>query len=272
MSPQFIQMLMSLMNQQGGGSQGGMQNGSAMQDPNRNYFNPGNGNPYSSQKGLMGGSMGGGSLSSGPHMPIMGDMGAGIGGIASGLFNLFGSENPSDAANPYLDKMESGMGKYMNPFIQRGQRAGDTLESQYNSLTNDPTGVMNKIGSTFHSSPGYGFQTSQAEGAANRAAAAGGMLGSPAQQQEISGVINGLANQDYYNYLNHGTDMYKTGLNGLEGFNNQGYGASNLMAQGLMQQLMAQAQNAYAGSNTKNQQMGGGIGSLVGGITSLFGL
>jgi hypothetical protein len=247
---QFMPMIMQMLQQQGGGMPNANPAGG------QNYFNPAGGSgPYSSQQGLMGGSLG----------SSMGDMG----GIASGLFNIFGAQDPSAAANPYLSGIEGSMGKYLSPYMDAGKNAMGTLMGQYGSLVNDPGAVMNKIGAGFQQSPGYQFQTQQAEGAVNRASAAGGMLGSPMQQQNIASTINGLANQDYYNYLNHGMEMYGQGMSGLSHINDQGYGAAGQMSQGLLQQLLAQAQNAYAGAANSNQNMGGGIGSLVGGLAGL---
>jgi len=282
----FLPLLMQMLQSQGGdSSQGG---GSGSQVPfGQNYFNPqGGSGAYSSQQGLMGGSMGGGSSGGGGSnwMSMLGGSGGGggggglmsslgsqtpggrMGGIANGLFNMFFAKNPSDAADPYLGSIEGSMGKYLNPYIDAGKSAMGTLNAENNKLVNDPGAVMNKIGAGFQQSPGYQFQTQQAEGAANRASAAGGMLGSPMQQQNIAGTINNLANQDYYNYLNHGIGMYDTGLTGMSHMSDQGFNASGMMSQGLLQQLLAQAQNAYAGANTYNQQMGGGISSLIGGM------
>ncbi len=214
------------------------------------------------QSGGMGGMLGsmGGGGNGGAQF------GARMGGIANGLFNLFGAKNPSDAANPYLEGIQGQMGQYLNPYMDAGKRAMGTLEGQYNQNINDPTHMMNQIGAGFQHSPGYAAQVAAAEGAANRASAAGGMLGSPQQQQQIAGTVNQMANQDYYNYVDRGMGQYNMGLGGLGNINQMGYGAAGQMSQGALQQALAQAQNAYEGANTYNQQKGGGIGSIVGGL------
>lgn len=206
----------------------------------------------------------------------------GLGGIGAGIGSFF-TQNPADSAMPYLNQIPG----LFNPYIQNGQaaygnlsqymnngvQAGQMLMPQYNSLVNNPALMMNKIGSTFQQSPGYNWQVNQALGAANRAAAAGGMAGSPAEQQQIAGVTNQLANQDYYNYLNHALNLFGTGLSGLsnmygqgmgvgENIYNTGYGAAGDEASALM----SQANLAYAGQQNQNQSMMGGMGSLLSGL------
>jgi hypothetical protein len=205
----------------------------------------------------------------------------------SGAFNLFGADDPQDAAEPWLNKIpgmlngiynpwiNAGMGALngMNQYEQRGNAAGGMLQGQYNQMINDPSGLINKLGSGFQQSPGYAFQTSQELGAANRAAAAGGMAGSPMEQQQIAGVTNQLANQDYYNYLNHSENLYGQGINGLQrteglGLNagedvfNQGAAAAHDLASGLGSAYMSQANLGYQGTINRNQRIGGAIGAI----------
>lgn len=209
------------------------------------------------------------------------------GEMMSGIWNLFGADDPQDGAEPWLNKIPGMLNGIYNPYIQagmgalnglnqyqqRGNAAGGVLQGQYNQMINDPSGMINKLGAGFQQSPGYAFQTSQALGAANRAAAAGGMAGSPMEQQQIAGVTNQLANQDYYNYLNHSENMYGQGINGLQrteglGLNagqdvfNQGAGAAHDLASGLGSAYMTQANLGYQGVINRNQRIGGAIGAI----------
>lgn len=224
-------------------------------------------------------------------------MSGGVGDLFAGL--MMGNQNYPNAANsgmPYLNRIPGAIAPYFNPYIQAGQSTIPKLQQQYGALTgmlpgiqqqlsqmtNNPGGVVNRIGSSFHQSPGFQFQTNQALGAANRAAAAGGMLGSPQEQQNIAGTVNGMANQDYYNYLNHGMSMYDQGLQGKmglygmglqgeQGMNQLGYGASSEFGNDLMSQLMSQANLAYAGQanqNQFNQQQSGDEAALFGGAAN----
>lgn len=191
------------------------------------------------------------------------------------LSGLFGGgddySNPADSAAPYLNNIGNDTGQYLNPYIQGGQKAYGTLQQQYGQLLNDPTGIMNKIGSGYQRSPGYKWQVQQALGAANRASAAGGMAGSPEEQQNIAGTVNQLANQDYYNYVNHGLGLYQQGLQGYGGLNQMGYRASGQMADYLGNRDEEQAQLAYAGSADQNQAQQGQRGAEWGAIGSLAG-
>lgn len=226
-----------------------------------------------------------------------GGLAGGIGGIASGIWDLFGAQNPADAASPYYNKIPGMLNQTYQPYMQagmgalsglqqyenRGNVAGNQLMNQYNQMINDPSGLINRLGAGFKQSPGYEFQVNQALGAANRAAAAGGMAGSPEEQQQIAGVTNQLANQDYYNYLNHSQQLYGGGIQGLQGTERLGanigegiYGAganaANELAQNLGAAYMNQGNLAYQQANNQNQMTGQGIGNLIGGIGGIASL
>lgn len=192
-----------------------------------------------------------------------------MGGLGDVLGGFLQSQmpNPASSAMPYLNQIGSSMSPLYQPYINAGNSALPTLQNQYGSLMNG--NFINNMGQNFHQSPGYGFQVNQAENAANRAAAAGGMLGSPEEQQNISTTVNGLANQDYYNYLNHEMGAYGMGLQGEQGLYNTGFNASNELATNLAQALMSQANMAYAGQANQNQSSGGGLGSMISGLGSL---
>lgn len=193
----------------------------------------------------------------------------GIGSAATGLAQLlFPGANPSDEANKYLNQIPGTITPYYQPYIDTGLNAMNTVNTQYGNLINNPTGTMNQIGAGYQQSPGYQWQVDQATQASNRAAAASGMLGSPAQQQQLSQNIMGMANQDYYNYVDRGMNSYNTGLTGMQGLNQMGYGASNELAQSLANTLMTQASLGYAGQANQNQQQGGAWGDLLGGAAT----
>lgn len=191
----------------------------------------------------------------------------GLGGI-NGMLDPGGifqpPPNPANSAMPYLNQIAGMLPQYFQPWINAGQQALPQLQQQYGQLLNNPGGVMNNIGAGFHQSPGYQFQTQQALNAANRAAAAGGMVGSPEEQQNIATTVNGLANQDYYNYLNHGMSMYGMGLQGEGNLAQMGYGASANLGDDLASSLMSQAQLAYSGQSDVNQGRFGMLGNVMG--------
>lgn len=183
-----------------------------------------------------------------------------VGGVLGGFFGGGGATNPADAAQPYLDRIPGTITPYYQPYIDAGKQAMGQVMPQYQNLMNNPGQFMNNMGKDFQASPGYQYQVDQATNASNQAAAAGGMLGSPAQQKALAGDISGMANQDYENWLNHAWGAYSTGLQGMQGINTMGYGASNQLAGDLASALMNQAQLAYSGAANANQSGGGMLG------------
>jgi hypothetical protein len=180
------------------------------------------------------------------------------------LGNIFGTKNPANAAMPYLNQIPGTISPLYQPFINAGQWALPQMESQYGSLINNPGGVMNKIGAGYQQSPGYQFNVNQATQAANSAAAAGGMAGSPAEQAALAQQVSGYANQDYNQYLQSALGMYGQGMQGLSGLYQTGYGASTGLAGDLASNLMNQANLAYSGRANQNQMTGGLWGNLAG--------
>lgn len=222
---------------------------------------------------------------------------SGLGGIGAGLAGMLGgSNNPYDDAAKYYNKIPGAMAPYYSPYINAGQNALGQLQGQYghllgnyqgiqdqyNQLMNDPNGVMSKIGAGYQKSPGFDWQMNQGMNAANNAAAAGGMLGSPQHQQQASTMAEGLANQDYYNYMNHAlglynsglqgnTNLYGAGLSGLQGLNSMGYNASNEYGMDIGNSLMNQGNLAYSGAAAQNQAQGSQWGDIFGGAAALAG-
>jgi hypothetical protein len=191
---------------------------------------------------------------------IFGDIGSTIGG--------FFNKNPGHEANDYLKQIPGAIKPYYDPYINAGRQDLNTLQQQYGQMVNDPNALYSKFGKGFQQSPGYQFQVDQATKAANSAASAGGMLGTPAEQQQLAGTVGGLANQDFYNYMNQIMNLYGGGLGGMSHIMDQGYNASNTMAQSLANALGGQAGAAYQGTNWQNQQnmnMGQSIGNILGG-------
>jgi hypothetical protein len=210
--------------------------------------------------------------------------------MASGLGSLFGGgQDPSKEASKYYNQIPGTVKPYFDPYINAGKDAlgqlqgqyGNLLgnyngiQGQYNQLMNDPNGVMNKIGGGYQQSPGFQFQLDQGMNAANNAAAAGGMAGSPQHQQQAATMATGLANQDYYNYMNHAlglygqglqgnAGLYGAGLQGLQGLNQMGYGASGDLAGLLGSNLMNQGNMAYQGAANQNAASGSMWGNLAG--------
>lgn len=195
-----------------------------------------------------------------------GQLGAGIGQLFSSMFG----GNPGDAAQNYYNQAKQDLPQYFQPWMQAGQQALPQWLQQLQQLTQNPGQFINKVGQGYKQSPGYQFQLNQGLQGANNAAAAGGMAGSPQSQQYGADIAGNLANKDYYNYLSTALGQYGQGLSGLEHLSGQGQTASIGLGEDLSSILGNQAQAAYLGQSQQNQGMGGGIGSLIGGLAGLF--
>jgi hypothetical protein len=160
--------------------------------------------------------------------------------------NKGGGSSSGGDAQGYLGQIPAILKNYFQP---------------YSKMTQDPAGLMNQFGSTFKQSPGYKYQLGQEEGAIGQSSAAGGMAGSPEQQIQSAQAAGGLANQDYYNYLNHVTNLYTTGARGY-----------SQLGEDLSSNLMNQSQlaNLQAEQNAKSQ--GGLMSSLGMGASSLMSM
>lgn len=187
------------------------------------------------------------------------------------------STNPATSAMPYLQQIPSTISPYYQPYINAGSSSLNQLMGQYTNLLTNPSMMLNNIGSGYTQSPGYQSQYNQAMNASNQSAAAGGMLGTPENQQQSAQMATDLANQDYWNYMNHALGLYQTGLSGEQGINQMGYGASNELANSLANNLQSEAGLTYAGQSEQNKidamnkasqdQM---WGSLLGGAMSFL--
>lgn len=205
--------------------------------------------------------------------PMMG--GATLGSMFGGLFG--GGKNPYQAGQGYLSQIPGMLGPMFNPYISRGQADLGRVNRQYGALTQDPGGFINRMGSGFQASPGYQYNVDQAMKAANQAAAAGGMLGSPAEQEGIANTVHGLANQDYQQYLGNVLGAYNTGLSGQQHLADQGLTAGQEYGSDLSNVAMSQAMLAELAQQYQNQQkqqqdsgLGGIFGSALGGLGHLF--
>lgn len=209
-------------------------------------------------------------------------MGAGLGSVLAGLFGG-GGKSPMSAANPYFQQalqqmqgLQQQLPGYFEPYMQAGKWAVPKLEEQYSQLVSDPGALMRRIGGSFQESPGYEFQRQQALEAANRAAVAGGMAGTPAEQEELAKTVTGLANQDYYNYLSRALELYQSGLGGMGGLARMGEQGAGELGQGelglgsdIANIYGSQAQLAAAQQQAANQQRANkisGLGGLIGAI------
>jgi len=186
-----------------------------------------------------------GMLGSGKGNPWEWGIGGGaLPGMLSGMFGGGGGDT-GEGAGGYLSQIQSMLPKYFEPYQEML----------------DPSKLMGKIGGGFQESPGYQFSLGQALKGVGQASAAGGMAGSPMQQQQAAQTAQGLASQDYGNYMQRALGLYGQGAQGYRG-----------LGEDLSSALMSQAQLAQMQQEEAAKQrrgMWGDIGSGLGSLASL---
>ena len=186
----------------------------------------------------------------------------------AGIFSKKESQDPTKAANQYLNQIP-GIGKqYMDPYVQQGQQAQGVLQGQYNQLMN-PTSFMDQIMNQYQPSQAYKFQLGDLTGQIGNTAAAGGIAGTPLHQRQQAEMAQNLMSKDMQQYLQNALGIYGTGLQGEQGFYNTGYGASKELMDllgGALNQQGGLAFNAAQQQQQNKGQMLGTLGSIGGGI------
>jgi len=196
--------------------------------------------------------------------------GAGAASIGAGMYNLIhpGKDISQDSMHT-LDQIPEQTAQYYMPYFNAGTDALNKSKSQYDMLSQDPGKRLNQIGEDFHESPGFKFALQQALQATGNSSAAGGMAGSPEYQQNAMNTAQGLANQDYYNWMGHATDLYKTGVNGENDIAHMGQNAGSSMADQIAQVLSDKSQLQYENNVNKNKNRQSSWGNIIGGAAHL---
>lgn len=205
-------------------------------------------------------------------------MGEAIAGVLSNMMG--GYKNPADAGSKYYQQIPGELKHYFGPYVQAGNNALShnlpQLEGEYGNMVSDPSGEQNAMGAGFKQSPGYHYQLNQAMTAANNAAAAGGNAGSPEAMQYAEKQAQGLASQDYNNFMNRDMQLHSQGLSGQNSLFDTLYGGGLQASQGLGENiaraLMSQGNLAQASAQNENERRGGMYGSIgaLAGLASSF--
>ena len=190
----------------------------------------------------------------------------GIAQAGGGLASVFGKgqKNPADVANKYISQIPGQTQQYYQPYMEAGKGAMGGLQNQYKDLLGG--NVQNKLGENYKQSPGYQFALQQALQGGSNAAAAGGQLGMPAHEQQNMATAQGLASQDYGNYIQNQMGLYGMGLQGNQGLNQMGYNANTDYANNIANALNQQGAYAFMGQQGKNQARQQGLSDILGGI------
>ena len=191
-------------------------------------------------------------------------------------FYMWQRKDPQAEANKYLNRIPAVGEKYLNPFIQQGQTAGNILQSKYGDMTNDPQGFINKIMQGYSMSPGAQYQKDQLGRGINATAAAGGYAGTPEHETDYGTMIQKLMSGDMQQYLQNALGVEGTGLSGEENEYGNGFTASNSLADMLGGKLSSQAGLGFQSATNSNadrsalmnaliKALAGGAGASAGG-------
>lgn len=204
----------------------------------------------------------------------------GIGGAIGNFLSGGGTGGYQDMQGQIQNGMNAlnqnyGYGRdALNPWAQGGQWAMGQYQNALGGMA-DPQAYYNHIMDGYQMSPGAQFQMKQGQQGINNAAAAGGTLGSGAEQKAMDQYSQGVANQDQQQYFQNQMGINNQYMGGLGNMMNQGYGAAGQMNNSYMNQGNALA-NEYNNMGTaqygQNTALWGGIGDWIGKGLNMAGM
>lgn len=193
-------------------------------------------------------------------------IGSGLAQAGMGAYQGFGGgyNDPTKGAKNMIGQIPGKTEGYYSPYMEAGKGAMSDLQNQYKNLLSGDT--QNQLGANYKESPGYQFKLKQAMQQQGNAAARGGYLGTPMDQQNAAEVGNGLASDDYNQYIQNQMGLYGQGLQGEQGLNQMGYDANKSMADTWGNSMNQQAALDYAGKAGKNTYQQGGWQNAIAGL------
>lgn len=221
-----------------------------------------------------------------------------LGGLLGGIGSIFGGNSVSKAAkknSAMLDQLQTqGQGYIDTANNQATGYLGDVgnlfkgLSDQSGGLSGmglygDALGVNGADGTArardaFQSSPGYEFQLDQGLDALERRAGAQGRLSSGQTGLDTLGFAQGLANQDYNNWLSNlsgygqqQAGLYTTGLQGQAGALSDLANLATGTGDRRLNLISEVANGKMASNNQKAQGTNQAIQGGLQGLGSIFG-
>lgn len=195
------------------------------------------------------------------------------------------SENPytsnKDAFDKYGQEMDAA-GKRWQPWMDRGNAAGEAGFNAYNRDINDPNYMQDKIASGYSESPYQKYMQDLVTKRLNYNSANTGMMGSGAAQRALMEELTKNTGQFQNEYINRGLGLYSQALGGMNSIANQGIQAGTqqdeLMQEaaggrlkGSMSENETGDRNRQANAQRNGNIWGSALG-LAGGIAgNLFG-
>jgi len=188
-------------------------------------------------------------------------MGFNIGG-------MFGDN--SGGYDDYAAAMREIAAKY-DPYIKRGDNAGNFLYDENQRLMQDPNYVQNMIAKGYETSPYQQMLQDDVTWQMNTNAANNGMVNSPLAQRALNDRVNGMTGQFMNDYIGRGMSSYGMGHQGMTNTENNGMGALNQASNYMQQGAGASLQGDISKNNMWNNVIGTGasigLGVATGGAS-----
>lgn len=199
----------------------------------------------------------------------------------SKAFGMSKSQNPANAAMPYLNQIPGVGQNAYNPYIQQGQQAGQTLGGEYGKML-DPTAFMNQLMEQYKPSDAYQYKQKDITKGLGAMAAQGGYAGTPMALEQYAGATDKALSDDMQQYLQNALGIYGQGIAGQQDFYNKGFQGSSSLADMLAGNLNQQGGLAFQGQSQQNsnqaglmkmlaQMLGGAGGFATQPTASIFG-
>ena len=135
-------------------------------------------------------------------------------------------DNPANAAMPWQQKALDTQ----NYYVHQGQGAGNQLNQQYSGMAQDPNAHYNDIMKNYTQSDSYKQKLQEGLGAAGNSAAAGGMRGSPMDQDYSGRLAAHLQGEDMQSWYNNLMGIETRGQAGQQHIADQGFNAAGNQA------------------------------------------
>ncbi len=197
-------------------------------------------------------------------MPIGAILGV-VGGVIQGVSANNAARQQADAAREAAARQEAAareaaarQAEAALPWSTSGAAAQNALAFEM-GVGARPTDYRG-----FEVTPAYQFQLDQGLGSVNALAGARGGLNSGRTMQDLAKFNQGLASQEYGNYLGRLQGMSSTGMSAATG-------AANAQAQGILGAGAAQAQGITGAANARTAGTIGMGNALAGGINNVMG-
>ncbi len=177
----------------------------------------------------------------------------------SWITDLFGDQ--SKQFNQYADRME-GIGNTYNPYIERGQDAGQQYGDLSEWMTQNPNALQDQAAAGYEMSPYQKYLLDQTTQRSNMNAANSGMIQSPLAQKALNQDINLQTGQFMNDYIQRSLGTFGMGYEGLGNINNLGYNALGEKNQYMGAGAAGRFQGDVSGQNAFNKMIGTGLGAI----------